>query len=241
MVRLKVDVIVTHTAQGVRAAQGATATIPIVVATVADAVAAGLISSLSHPGGNVTGLTFFDPELMAKRLELLGEVAPANAEVAILLNPDNPANAPILRTMELTANVLKVGMQPFEVRRPGEFESTFAAIADKHIGAVVIQDDPVLITNAKAIADLALRRQLVTCGFSEFAAAGGLLAYGVNFSDMFRRAATFVDKVLRGAKPADIPVEQPTKFQLIVNLKTAKALGLNIPPTLLARADELIE
>lgn len=241
LVRLKVDVIVTHTAQGVRAAQSATTTIPIVVATVADAVATGLIASLAHPGGNVTGLTFLDPELMAKRLDLLTEVAPSNVEVAILLNPDNPANAPVLRTMETTATILKVGMHPFEVRGPDDFESTFEAIAEKHIGAAVIHDDPALITNAKAIAALALRWQIVACGFSEFATVGGLMAYGVDFTDMFRRAAAFVDKVLRGAKPADLPVEQPTKFQLVVNLKTAKALGLNIPPALLARADELIE
>lgn len=241
LVRLNVDVIMTHTAQGVRAAQGATTTIPIVVATVADAVATGLIANLAHPGGNVTGLTFFDPELMAKRLEFLKAVAPLNAQVAILLNPDNPANAPVLRAMETTARVLNVGLQPFEARGPSEFESMFAAITDKQISAYVIQDDPVLINNAKAIADFALRRQLAACGFSEFAAAGGLMAYGVNFNDMFRRAATFVDKILKGAKPHDLPMEQPTRFELVVNLMTAKALGLTVPQSLVSLADEVIE
>jgi putative ABC transport system substrate-binding protein len=241
LVRLEVDVIVTHTAQGVRAAQAATTTIPIVAATVADAVATGLIASLAHPGGNVTGLTFFDPELMAKRLELLQEVAPSNARAAILLNPDNAANGPVLKTMEITAKALKVGVDPFEVRGPGEFESTFAAIADKQIRAVVIQDDPVLITNAKAIADIALRRQLASCGFTEFVGAGGLMAYGVNFTEMFHRAAIFVDKLLKGAKPRDLPMEQPTRFELVVNLVTARALGIAVPAAILARADEVIE
>lgn len=241
LVHLKVDVIVTHTTQGVRAAKGVTTTIPIVIATVADAVAAGLVDSLAHPGGNVTGLSFFDRELMAKRLELLQEIAPSDREAAVLFNPDNPANELILQTMETTAKALRVGLQSFEVREPSQFEEIFSAIANRTIHLVVVQDDPLFINNAKAIADVLLQRRLAACGFGELAKAGGLLAYGVDFDAMYHRAAAFVDKLLKGAAPNDLPVEQPAKFELVANLKTAKALGLTIPPAMLARADELIE
>jgi putative ABC transport system substrate-binding protein len=241
LVQSKVDVIVTHTTQGVRAAKGATTTIPIVIATVADAVAAGLVDSLAHPGGNVTGLSFFDGELMAKRLEFFQEIAPSDREAAVLFNPDNPANALILRTMETTSKALRVDLHSFEVREPSQYEETFSAIANRKIHLAVVQDDPIFVNSAKAIAAVALRRRLATCGFGELAKAGGLLAYGVDFDAMFYRAAAFVDKLLKGASPSDLPVEQPTKFELVVNLKTAKALDLTIPPSILARADEVIE
>ena len=206
-----------------------------------DAVATGLIASLAHPGGNITGSTFFFPELMAKRIELLKEAVPSMTEAAVLLLPNNTANGPALRAMEMTAKALKVGLQPFEARRPSDFENTFAAIADKKIDAVVISDYPLFVSNAKMLAAIATKQRLASIGPLELAAAGGLMAYGVSFQDMFRRGAYFVGKILKGANPGDLPVEQATKFQLVINLKTAKALGLAISPTLFARADEVIE
>jgi putative ABC transport system substrate-binding protein len=206
-----------------------------------DAVATGVVASLGHPGGNITGSSFFNPELMAKRVELLKEVAPSMTQAAVLLTPGLPGNGPVLRAMEMTAKVLKVGLQPFEARGPSEYESTFIAIADKKIGAIVVHDNPIFVRDAKLLAAIAAKQRLASVGFLEFTAAGGLVAYGVNFHDMYRRAAYFVDKILKGAKPGDLPIEQPTKFELVINLRTAKALGLTIPPTLLARADEVIE
>jgi putative tryptophan/tyrosine transport system substrate-binding protein len=241
LVRLYVDVLVTFAAPGTQAAKSATATIPIVMAVTADAVGTGLIASLAHPGGNVTGTTVLNPELMAKRLELLKEVVPAMTHAAVLLNPDNAANRPVRQAMEMTAEALKVGLQPFELDGSGKLDSVFAAMANRKIDALVVHDDQVLISNAKAIAALAAKQNLPSCGFLEFAAVGGLSAYGVNFVELCRRAAYFVDKILKGTKPGDLPVEQPTKFELVINLKTAKALGLDIPPTVLARADEVIE
>ena len=237
LVRLNVDAIVTY-GPSVPVVQRATSTIPIVMATYGDALAAGLISSLARPGGNLTGLTFFNPELMAKRLELLKEIVPSmTLQGGVLLHPATVANVPILEAMHVTAQALKVGMQPFYARGPSEFESTFSAIADSRINAVVIQDHPLFITNAQAITALAAKHRLPLSGFLD----GGLTAYGVSFPDMFRRAAVFLDKIFNGANPSDLPVEQSTKFKLVVNLKTAKALGLEVPPTLLARADEVIE
>jgi putative ABC transport system substrate-binding protein len=240
LVRHNVDIIVTY-GPAVPAVQQATSTIPIVMATYGDAIATGLIASLANPGGNLTGLTFLNPELMAKRLELLKEIVPSMSQSGVLLNPDTVANAPILEAMEVTAQALKVGIRPFYARGPSEFESIFSAMVDSQIGAVVIQDHPLFITNAKAITALAAKHGLPLSGFLELPIDGGLAAYGVNFPDMFRRAAVFVDKILKGAKPSDLPVERSTKFELVINLKTAKALGLEVPPTLLARADEVIE
>jgi putative ABC transport system substrate-binding protein len=206
-----------------------------------DAVATGVVASLGHPGGNITGSSVLIPELMAKRVELLKEVAPSMTQAAVLLAPGTPANGPVLRAMEMTAKVLKVGLQPFEARGSSEYESTFAAIADKKISAIVVHDNPIFVGDAKLLADIAAKQRLASVGFAEFTAAGGLVAYGVNFHDIYRRGAYFVDKILKGAKPGDLPVEQPTKFELVINLRTAKALGLTIPSTLLARADEVIE
>jgi ABC-type uncharacterized transport system substrate-binding protein len=239
LVRGNVDVIITS-GLGVVATQHATSTIPIVMLVVSDAVATGIVASLGHPGGNITGSSFFNPEIMAKRVELLKEVAPSMTQAAVLLTPGNTGNGPVLRAMEMTAKALKVGLQPFEARGSSEYESTFAAIADKKIGAIVVHDNPILI-DAKLLADFAAKQRLASVGFAEFTAAGGLVAYGVNFHDMYRRGAYFVDKILKGAKPGDLPVEQPTKFGLVINLRTAKALDLTIPSTLLARADEVIE
>jgi putative tryptophan/tyrosine transport system substrate-binding protein len=166
---------------------------------------------------------------------------PTMTQAAVLLNPDNAANGPVRHAMEMTAKALNVGLHPFELRGSGEIESVFAAMVDGKIDALVVHDDQVLIGNAKAIAALAAKQNLPSCGFLEFAAVGGLSAYGVNFVELCRHAAYFVDKILKGAMPGDLPVEQPTKFELVFNLKTAKALGLEIPPMLLARADEVIE
>jgi putative ABC transport system substrate-binding protein len=241
LVRLNVDVLVTHGSAGALAAKQATSTIPIVITAVADILALGLVSSLSRPGANVTGLTFFNPDIAAKRLELLKEFAPSLSKAAILLNPNNPSNVLIIQGLETTAKVLKGQLQRFEVKAPSELDRAFTAMAQQHIGAVMIHEDTMLIANAKAIADLAAKQRLPACGSPEFPAAGGLMAYGVNFPDMDRRAATFVDKVLKGVKPSELPVERSTRFMLIINLKTAKALGLTIPQSLLQRADQVIE
>ena len=241
MVRLNVDVIVTHGTPGGLAAKRATTKIPIVFATAGDAVASGLVTSLARPGGNVTGSTYFIPELSAKQLELLKEVVPGLTDVGILLNPANPMNEPVVPAMKQTAQSLKVELHQYGIRHPAELEGAFAAMAARRIGALVAIDDATLIANAALIAKLALRQRLPASGWPDFAVSGGLLAYGINYLDMFRRAAAFVDKILKGAKPADIPVERATKFEMIVNLGTAKALNLDVPTSLLLRADEVIE
>lgn len=241
LVDLKVDVIVTYATPGVSAAKRATTTIPIVFATVGDAVAVGVVSSLSRPGGNVTGNTYFLPELAAKRLELLKEAMPGLVQAGVLFNPANPAAEPVLSTMRLTVQSLKAELSEFAVREVTDLEGAFAAMVAKSVSALVIVEDPMLIYNSEAIAKLALKYRLAACGFPEFAEAGGFLAYGIDFADMWRHAATFVDKILKGAKPADLPVEQATKFVTVVNLKTAKAIGIEVPRLLLLRADEVIE
>lgn len=241
LIRLKVDVIVTHGTPGVLAAKQATTTIPIVMAVVGDALGLGIVSNLARPGGNVTGLTFFNPELAAKRLELLKETMPDLTDVGLLLNLANPINESILPEMSRFAQPLKLKLHQFDVRAPAEFEGAFAAMAAKRVGAFVVIDDAMMISNAPAVAALALKQRLPSCGWPDFAIDGGLMAYGVDFPDMFRRAATFVDKIRKGAKPGDLPVERSTKFEIIVNLKTAKVLGLTIPYNLLARADQVIE
>jgi putative ABC transport system substrate-binding protein len=241
LVLLKPDVLVTHAPAGTRAAKRATATIPIVMGAAGDAVATGLVAGLARPGGNVTGSSFFLPELNAKRLEVLKEALPRLSRVGVLLNPDNPANAATLRAMKETARSVKIQLHPVEVRSPADFEGAFATIVKGRAGALAVYDDAMLIAEAARIADLARKNRLPTIGFIEYAKAGGLLAFGVNFPDLWRRAAGFVDKILRGAKPADLPVEQPTTFQVIVNLKTAKDLGLTIPQSILLRADEVIQ
>ena len=241
LVRLKVDVIVTHGTPGVLAAKKATTTIPIVVAVVGDALGSGIVSNLARPEGNVTGSTFFNPELAAKRLELLKETMPSLTEVGILMNSANPMNEPILPQMRQVAQSLKLELHHFDVRAPTEFEGAFAAMTAKRVGAVVVLDDAVLLSNAQAIAALALERRLPSIGFPDYAIDGGLMAYGADFLHLFRRAATFVDRIFKGAKPGDLPVERATKFETIVNLKTAKAIGIDVPTSLLLRADQVIE
>jgi putative ABC transport system substrate-binding protein len=241
LVRLKVDVLVTHGTPGTRAAKQATKTIPIVMAVSGDAVATGLVASLNRPGGNITGSTFFSPELTAKQLELLKEAVPSVTQVAVLVNPGNPVNRPSLQALETTARSLKVAIQLFEARGRNEIENAFLAMANKRVDAVAITDDGVFIANPGVIANLAAKNRFPSTGFKELAQAGGLIGYGVNFPEIFRRAAYFVDKILKGAKSADLPVEQATKFEVVANLKTAKALGLEMPTSILLRADEVIE
>jgi putative tryptophan/tyrosine transport system substrate-binding protein len=241
VVRLNVDVIVTHGTPGALAAKQATNTIPIVMAAIADAEASGVVASLARPGGNVTGLTIFVPELAAKRLELLKETMPNLTDVGILLNAINPANEPILPAIRRTAEPLKLKLHQFGVREPAEFEAAFAEMAAKRVGALAMIEDATLLANAPALAQIALQHRLPSSGWPDYAVAGGLLSYGINFPDMFRRAATFVDKILKGTKPTDLPVERAMKFETIVNLKTARAIGIELPTSILMRADEVIE
>ena len=241
LVRLKVDVLVTHGTSGTRAAKQATTTIPIVMAISGDAVGTGLVASLARPGGNITGSTAISPELMGKLIELLKETFPRMKRVAVLLNPNNAVSAPILKTMEIAARSLKLELQRFEVRSTDKIESAFSAMVNKKAEAVVIHQDPMLVDNIKTIADLASKERLPSIGFIEFCEAGGLMAYSVNRVEMFRRAGYFVDRILKGTRPADLPVEQPTKFELVINLKTAKTLGIKFPNSIMVQATKVIE
>ena len=241
LVRLKVDVLVTSGTPGTLAAKRATTTIPIVMAVTGDAVAGGLVASLARPGGNVTGSTVFGPEHDVKRLELLKAIMPRLARAAFLFNPDNPSSVSENRPIETAARSMKVTISYFEARKPAEFDAAFTAMAKRRAGGVVVTDDPMLNLNSKRITEIAGQKRIPLAGNPDVAEAGGLIGYGVNVPEMFRRAAYFVDKVLRGAKPGDLPVERAAKFDLVINLKTAKALGLTIPSTLLQRADEVIE
>ena len=241
LVRLKVDVLLTHGTPPTLAAKQSTATIPIVMTGVGDAVAVGIVASLARPGGNITGTTYFAPELGAKRIELLKEALPRITRVAVLSNPDNSSNALFFQAMEVTAKAVKVGLQQFEARGPNVFDSAFAAMAKKRVGAVVVQEDPMLNVNQGAIANLAVKHRLASAGIIELAEAGGLIGYGVVYLEMYRRAAYFIDKILKGTKPGDIPVERPTKFEMVINMKTAKALGIKLPNAILLRPDRVIE
>jgi putative ABC transport system substrate-binding protein len=240
IVALKVDLIVTHGTPGVLAAKRATTTIPIVMASSGDALGSGLVSDLAHPTGNVTGLTFFNPELASKRLELVKEVVPNLKDVGVLSNPTNPFNETIDPLIARTAQVLQVASHRFAASEPAALEGVFAEMAAKHIDGLVILDDAML-ANSPAIAKLALQGRLPSSAWADFAVDGGLIAFGVSFPDEYRRAAAYVDKILKGAKPADLPIERATKFETIVNLKTAKAIGVEVPTSLLLRADEVIE
>jgi putative ABC transport system substrate-binding protein len=242
LVRLKMEVIVTAAVPAIRAAKEATSTIPIIMAVVVDPVATGLVASLARPGGNITGLSLMTPELVGKQLEMLKEVVPKASRVAVLWNPANPGNAPQLRAAEVAARTLGVRLQPLEARGPREIDSAFAAMSKEGASAVVVLVDVVFIDQRTRIADLAATRRLPSVyGLPEYVEAGGLMAYGPSYIANYRRAAVYVDKILKGAKPGDLPIEQPTKFEFVINLKAAKALGLTIPPSLLQRADEVIQ
>ena len=241
LIRLNIDVLVTNGAAGALAAKKATSTIPIVITAVSDMQALGLVSSLSRPGGNITGLSVFTTELIAKRIELVKEAVPSVTRAALLVNPGNAATPFVLAGAEATAKAASVELRAFEARQPADFAAVFAAMADQQVGALVVHEDTMLNANANALAVFAAVRRLPSSGFPEFVRSGGLLAYGINFPDTDYRAAAFVDKILKGAKAADLPVERSTKFNVTINLQTARALGLELPATVLARADEVIE
>jgi putative ABC transport system substrate-binding protein len=242
LVGLKVDAMLVGGTQAALAAKQATTTIPIVLAGIGDPVGTGLVASLARPGGNITGLSFLASELSAKQLELLKEAVPKVSRVAVLWNPTNSFHRLALRDAEAAARSLGVQLQLLEARSPNEFDSAFAVVTRKRAGALLVLADAVFLLHRTRLADLAARSRLPAMyGLTEHAQVGGLMAYAPNFADSFRRAAGYVDKILKGAKPGDLPVEQPTKFDLVINLKTAKALGLTIPQSLLIRADQVIQ
>ena len=242
LVRLKVDVIVTTGSGATRAAKQATATIPIVMAQDPDPVGNGFIDSLARPGGNITGLSNLGPELGGKRLELLKEVIPRLTRVAVFGTSTFSGNAQILKETERAAGALKVQLQYIDVLDSRDIETAFEAANKGHAEAILVVAGPVLTSQRRQLAQLAVKSRLPAIYYApEFVEDGGLMTYGPNRADLYRRAATYVDKILKGAKPADLPVEQPTKFELIINLKTAKQIGLTIPPNVLARADRVIK
>ena len=242
LVSLKVDVIVAPTSHAVRAAAKATRTIPIVTPVVVDPVATGLVASLARPGGNTTGLTDMSSDLSGKRLELLKSIVPRVSRIAVLSNPTDAAAGVKMRAMEDAARAFGVRLQPVEVRSGADLETAFQAAAKLRAGALITVEDTLLLDHRARIAKLAEEGRLPALYANrEFVDAGGLMSYGPSIEDMFRRAATHVDKILKGARPGDLPIEQPTKFELVINLKTAKVLGLTIPRSLLLRADEVIQ
>ena len=240
LVRLKVDVIVAFGIKATLAAKGATTTIPIVFPLTGDPVATGLVSSLARPGGNLTGSAIFSPEVAAKRLELLKEAIPRISRVAVLVNPSSPFGN-TLQTMRAAAKALKLELQVFEVRTSAEFGGVFSKFPKERIDAVMVTQDTLFLSNATQLAKLAAAKRLPAAGYTEFADAGGLIGYGTNDAEMHRRAAYFIDRILKGASPGDLPVERATKFELAINLKTARLLGLKIPQSVLLRATRVIE
>ena len=242
LVRRKVDLLVAGTTPRALAARNATTTIPIVMVNVADPVASGLVVSLARPGGNVTGLSRVSLDLIGKNLELLREAAPVVTRLAVLVNPTHALHPALLNSAKHTAALLTLKLEPVEAAAPKELEHAFSVIARKRVNALLVLPDGMFWGERRRIADFALRSRLPSMfGNTEHAEAGGLMSYAPNSFEPYRRAAYYVDKILKGAKPADLPVEQPTKFELVINLKTAKALGLTIPQTLLLRADQVIE
>jgi putative ABC transport system substrate-binding protein len=242
LVRLNVAVILASSAPETGAAKRATTSIPIVFGLHGDPVGTGHVASLAKPGGNITGMATMAPELSGKRLALLKEAFPRIARVAVLWNATNPAKVEDWRETQGAAQALGLTLQSREVRGPDDFPSAFAAMTTQRPDAVLTLDDPLLLNSRTSIVAFAAKQRLpVIYPQRDYAEAGGLMSYGPSISDMFRRASTYVDKILKGAKPGDLPIEQPTKFELVINLKTAKALGLTIPPSLLARADQIIE
>jgi putative ABC transport system substrate-binding protein len=225
----------------VLAAKQATAAVPIVMAVIGDAVAAGVVASLARPGGNITGQSFFGPELAAKRIELLKEIMPQMTRVAYLMNPDNPARGTAVPLIEATARSLSVGLQHVAAREPLEFARAFELMEQHGVMAVVIQEDGVFAANYAQVAALALSRRLLSAGSTEAARRGATIGYGADNNAMFRSAAVFIDKIFKGTKAADLPIQQATRFEFVLNLKTAKALGLDVPTATLLRADEVIE
>ena len=242
LVRLKVDVIVTSITPDTLAAKNATKEIPIVMASVNDPIGSRFVHSLAHPGGNITGLTNIASELSGKRLELLKEIVPGLKRVAVLWDPEGPASSLGWKESQAPARALGLQLYSMEIRRANDFDKAFADAIRARVGALAIGPTTLVTRNLKRTADLATKNQLPSISIlSEFVEFGGLMAYGPDRSDLFRRAATYVDKILRGTKPADIPVEQPTKFELLINLKTAKQIGVTIPQWVLVKADRVIK
>ena len=243
LVRLKIDVIVTGGPAPTRAAKGATSTIPIVMAQDNDPVESGFVASLARPGGNITGLATLAPELSGKRLELLKEIVPKLSRVAVFSSSTSPDNAQVLKELDLAAGPLVVKLQYLDIRSPKDFETAFQAAAKERAEAVLVRvPGPIVSPHRTEVAAFAVKSRLpVIYERAEEVEAGGLMSYGVSVRDLHRRAATFVDKILKGANPADLPVEQPTKFEFIINLKAAKQIGLTIPPNVLVRADRVIK
>jgi putative ABC transport system substrate-binding protein len=241
LVQLNVDVIFVSGTTGTQAAKNATQTIPIVMTSVTDPVGAGLVASLAHPGGNVTGLSNLS-ELSGKQLELLKEAFPKVTRVAVLWDPANTANARLLAEMKVAAHGLRISLQPLEVNGPDDFQPAFSAMRKEHASALIVLRNAITYTYGTRIVDLTAKSKLPAMYPDRVLVdTGGLMSYGPNFLDMFRRAAIYVDKILKGARPADLPVEQPTKFELVINLKAAKQIGLTIPPNVLVRADKVIK
>jgi putative tryptophan/tyrosine transport system substrate-binding protein len=243
LVRLKVDVIVAAASAPTKVAKEATASIPIVFANTGDPVGQGFVQSLPRPGGNITGIAFdASPDITAKQAQLLIEVVPTASRLAVLWNPTSAFLHSYWSVLKTVAPTLRVSLQSLEVRDPNELERAFDSMIRERADGLIVLSDTFATFYRSRLAELAAKHRLPTVyGHSQYIEAGGLMSYGPSLSDVYRRAASYVDKILKGAKPADLPVEQPTKFELVINLKTAKALGLEVPPTLLARADEVIE
>ena len=234
--------LVTTGTPAAHAAKSATRVIPIVIGNVGDPVGTGLVASLARPGGNITGLSSVNTELAGKRLQLLKEVVPRLSRVAVILNPANPTNPPQLKEAQATAPAMGVTLLSLEAKGPDDIDHAFTVIRKERAGALIVFADPMLNTHQTRITELAVKTRLPAV-YNErgYMDAGGLMSYGTNIGDLYRRAATYVDKILKGAKPADLPVEQPMKFELVINLKAAKPIGLTIPPNVLARADKVIK
>ncbi|HEU4345860.1 MAG TPA: ABC transporter substrate-binding protein [Candidatus Binatia bacterium] len=242
LVRLKVDVIVTAGSTTTRTAKETTVAIPIVMAFDSDPVGAGYVASLARPGGNITGLSSFAPEISGKQVELLKEIVPKLSRVAVLGTSSQPGNAQSLKEMERAAGAFGVKLQYLDVLDPKDIETAFRAASKGHADAVLMLSSAILSSERTQILDLAVKSRLPAIyPWPEFVEGGGLMTYGVSITNLFRRAATYVDKILKGAKPAELPIEQPTKFEFIINLKAAKQIGLTIPPNVLARADRVIK
>jgi putative ABC transport system substrate-binding protein len=241
LVKLDVKVLVTHSTPGALAAKQATSTIPIVMAAVGDPIDAGLVPSLARPGGNLTGLTFFFAEICAKRVELIKEAIPTLTRLAVLLNPANPSSAIAVPHMQRTAGAVGVELILMEVKSRDDISAAIVAVSMRPAPAFVAVEDPLLISDARQIGGLALQNRLAMVGFKPNAEAGALMEYGVDLADLWYRSAAFVDKILKGASPAELPIERAVKFDLVVNLKTAKALGIELPTSILLRANEVIE
>ena len=242
LVRLKVDLIVARSSHFVQPAKDATSSIPIVFIVHADPVSTGHVTSLARPGGNITGLANLMTDLGPKELELLSAAVPSAKRIAVLWNPDTPSHPPTLKAVQEAGRTLGVQLHAVVARSPGELEGAFAAMARARVQAVLILGNPIVFAERRRLGDLAIKHRLATMSeIRDVVEAGGLMSYGADFPDLYRRGAIYVDKILKGAKPADLPVEQATKFELVINLKTAQALRLTIPPSILARAAQIIQ